>query len=135
MPASEQLTPESFERAHKILAESLQNDKDPEVDPDRTVTMGFRFHRKDGSVACLPWSPVQADGRRITYALDGGTPSAGELVRRLAEVAALRDISVLEPDIEDVVARLYQEMGGLERASQAPRARRAPGNPGHSAGG
>jgi hypothetical protein len=28
-------------------------------------------------------------------------------VRRLAEVAALRDISVVEPDIEDVVARLY----------------------------
>ena len=65
---------------------------------------------------------VQPDGRRITYALDGGTPSAGELVRRLAEVAALRDISVLEPDIEEVVARLYQ-MGGLERAPQAPRAR------------
>jgi viologen exporter family transport system ATP-binding protein len=48
----------------------------------------------------------QADGRRITYALDG-TTTAGDLVRRLAEVAALRDISVLEPAIEDVVARLY----------------------------
>jgi ABC-2 type transport system ATP-binding protein len=52
-----------------------------------------------------------ADGRRITYALDGGGPSAGELVRRLAEVAALRDISVLEPEIEDVVARLYADRG------------------------
>jgi viologen exporter family transport system ATP-binding protein len=50
---------------------------------------------------------VQAEGRRITYALDGDTAKAGDLVRRLAEVAALRDISVLEPDIEDVVARLY----------------------------
>ena len=50
---------------------------------------------------------VQADGRRITYALDGGRASAGELVARLASVAALRDIAVLEPDIEDVVARLY----------------------------
>jgi ABC-2 type transport system ATP-binding protein len=49
---------------------------------------------------------TQANGRRITYALDGTTP-AGDLVSRLAEVAALRDISVLEPDIEDVVARLY----------------------------
>jgi PAS domain S-box-containing protein len=53
MPASEQLTPESFERAHKMLAESLQNDKDPGVDPDRTVTMELDFYRKDGSVACL----------------------------------------------------------------------------------
>jgi ABC-2 type transport system ATP-binding protein len=49
---------------------------------------------------------TQANGRRITYALDGTTP-AGDLVSRLAEAAALRDISVLEPDIEDVVARLY----------------------------
>jgi ABC-2 type transport system ATP-binding protein len=52
---------------------------------------------------------TEAEGRRITYALDGGARSAGELVRRLAEVAALRDISVLEPAIEDVVARLYAD--------------------------
>ena len=50
---------------------------------------------------------AQADGRRITYALDSAVTTAGDVVRRLTEVAALRDISVLEPDIEDVVARLY----------------------------
>jgi ABC-type uncharacterized transport system ATPase subunit len=33
-------------------------------------------------------------------------------VRRLAEVAALRDISVVEPDIEDVVTRLYTGRAG-----------------------
>src|SRR5215467_11587221 len=49
---------------------------------------------------------MQANGRRIVYALDGAV-TAGELVSRLAEVAALRDISVLEPAIEDVVARIY----------------------------
>jgi ABC-2 type transport system ATP-binding protein len=49
---------------------------------------------------------TQAGGRRLTYALDG-TATAGDVVRRLAEVAALRDIAVLEPAIEDVVARLY----------------------------
>jgi ABC-2 type transport system ATP-binding protein len=53
---------------------------------------------------------TQADGRRITYALDGAA-TAGDLVTRLAEVAALRDISVLEPAIEDVVARLYTRRG------------------------
>jgi ABC-2 type transport system ATP-binding protein len=53
----------------------------------------------------------QADGRRITYALDG-TTTAGDLVSRLAELAALRDISVLEPAIEDVVARLYTRRRG-----------------------
>jgi hypothetical protein len=38
------------------------------------------------------------------------------LVRRLSEVAALRDISVVEPDIEDVVARLYKERMPAPRA-------------------
>jgi len=49
---------------------------------------------------------TQANGRRIVYTLDG-TITAGQLVSRLTEVAALRDISVLEPAIEDVVARFY----------------------------
>jgi hypothetical protein len=55
---------------------------------------------------------VTADGRRITYALDGVVITAGKVVRRLTEVAALRDISLREPDIEDVVARLYARRPG-----------------------
>ena len=50
---------------------------------------------------------VQADGRRITYAIDGSMTTAGEVLRRLTEVAGLRDIAILEPAIEDVVTRLY----------------------------
>ncbi len=50
---------------------------------------------------------IEADGRRVTYALEGGRITAGELLHRLAEIAPIRDITVLEPDIEDVVARLY----------------------------
>lgn len=46
------------------------------------------------------------DGRRLTYALTGG--SAGPLVARLAAVGSLRDLAVVEPAIEDVVARLYR---------------------------
>jgi ABC-2 type transport system ATP-binding protein len=45
------------------------------------------------------------DGLSVTYSLDGAT--AGELVARLAAVVALRDISVQEPDIDEVIARLY----------------------------
>src|SRR5262249_47315261 len=54
---------------------------------------------------------LEADGRRITYALDGRGTTAGELLQRLAEVAPIRDISVLEPAIEDVVTRLYADRG------------------------
>ena len=72
---------------------------------------------------------VQADGRRITYALEGGGTPAGELVRRLAEVAPIRDISILEPDIEDVVARLYtgraRHVAGVAALVLATRASRA----------
>jgi ABC-2 type transport system ATP-binding protein len=50
---------------------------------------------------------VEADGRRLTYALAGEGAGAGAVVARLAGLAALRDVSVVEPDIEEVVARLY----------------------------
>jgi ABC-2 type transport system ATP-binding protein len=45
------------------------------------------------------------DGRRLEYVLE--TATAGEVIARLAGLAALRDVSIVEPDIEDVVGRLY----------------------------
>jgi ABC-2 type transport system ATP-binding protein len=48
---------------------------------------------------------VEADGHRVTFTLDG--VAAGPVVAGLAGVLPLRDLSVVEPDIEDVVARLY----------------------------
>jgi ABC-2 type transport system ATP-binding protein len=50
---------------------------------------------------------ITGDGLRLTFALST-TTSAGALLARLATVAPVRDLSVIEPDIEDVVARLYQ---------------------------
>jgi len=49
---------------------------------------------------------VEADGRRVTFALDG--VPAGELIARIARGGGLRDVSVREPTIEEVVARLYR---------------------------
>ena len=49
---------------------------------------------------------TELDGRRLTYRLT--TATAGELVTHLAATAAIRDISVLEPEVEDVVAKLYK---------------------------
>jgi ABC-2 type transport system ATP-binding protein len=48
---------------------------------------------------------VEADGHRVSFALDG--VAAGAAVAALVAVASVRDLSVVEPDIEDVVARLY----------------------------
>lgn len=50
------------------------------------------------------------DGRRLTFVLSDGT-GAGELVAHLASVGSLRDLRVVEPDIEEVVARLYAGRG------------------------
>jgi ABC-2 type transport system ATP-binding protein len=49
---------------------------------------------------------VEADGRRVTLELDG--IAAGEVVAALATAVPLRDLSVQEPQIEDVIARLYR---------------------------
>jgi ABC-2 type transport system ATP-binding protein len=43
-------------------------------------------------------------GRRLTYALTG---APGPLLAALAGTGLLRDLAILEPEIEDVVARLY----------------------------
>jgi ABC-type uncharacterized transport system permease subunit len=48
---------------------------------------------------------VEADGHRLSYSLD--SVSAGAAVAALLAVASVRDLSLVEPDIEDVVARLY----------------------------
>ncbi|GIG69017.1 ABC-2 type transport system ATP-binding protein [Phytomonospora endophytica] len=47
------------------------------------------------------------DPRRVTFSLTNGASTAGELVARLATTVGLRDVSIVEPDIEDVIARLY----------------------------
>jgi ABC-2 type transport system ATP-binding protein len=47
------------------------------------------------------------DGRLLTFSIDDAGPTAGELVARLASAASLRDLSVQEPAIDDVIARLY----------------------------
>ncbi|MFC4858534.1 ABC transporter ATP-binding protein [Actinophytocola glycyrrhizae] len=54
----------------------------------------------------LPGAAVESvAGTRVTLTLEGAT--AGEVVARLARAVPLRDLSVQEPEIEDVVARLY----------------------------
>jgi ABC-2 type transport system ATP-binding protein len=47
----------------------------------------------------------EADGHRVTFALD--SVAAGAAVAALMAAAPVRDLSLVEPDIEDVVARLY----------------------------
>jgi ABC-2 type transport system ATP-binding protein len=53
---------------------------------------------------------ASADRRRVTYAIGIGA-TAGDLVAQLARAGSLKDLAVVEPGIEDVVARLYASTG------------------------
>jgi ABC-2 type transport system ATP-binding protein len=56
----------------------------------------------------LPGVAVESsspDGRLVTFSLDGS--GAGQLVAALAAAVGVRDISITEPEIEDVIAKLY----------------------------
>ena len=55
-----------------------------------------------------------ADGRLVTFSLDGSAPPPASWWPRWPAPVPLRDISVTEPEIEDVIARLYT-------AASAPR--------------
>jgi len=52
---------------------------------------------------------VDADGRRQRLALADDRAALAEVIAQVAAVAPLRDLQVLEPEIEDVVRRLYTE--------------------------
>jgi ABC-2 type transport system ATP-binding protein len=68
------------------------------VDLDGPLPSGF-------AIPGASLTAVEADGHRVTFALD--EVSAGTAVAALVAAASVRDLSVVEPDIEDVVARLY----------------------------
>ena len=52
----EVLAPESLEKARTILAEERRRDRDPGVDPERSVTVDLEQVRKDGSIV---WTEVK----------------------------------------------------------------------------
>ncbi|MBE1492521.1 ABC transporter ATP-binding protein [Plantactinospora soyae] len=59
-----------------------------------------------------PLLRTEADGRRLVFACESVT--ASEVVAGLARLVALRDIAIVEPDIEDVVTRLYRAPAPVE---------------------
>ena len=61
---------------------------------------------------------VEADGLRQQLALDGDRPIASVLAE-ISGRATLRDLTVAEPRIEEVVAQLYDRAAGAGRADPA----------------
>ena len=73
------------------------------VDLEEPLPPGFAL---DGASV----TSVEADGHRVSFSLDA--VPAGAAVAALVTVASVRDLSLVEPDIEDVVARLYTAVSG-----------------------
>jgi len=51
---------------------------------------------------------VEADGRRLVFTVDG---PVAPVIARLAGLPTLRDFTIVEPDIEEVVTKLYLSPG------------------------
>ena len=68
------------------------------VDLDAPLPPGF-------ALAGATLHATEADGHRVTFTLDD-VPAA-TAIAQLVGAAPVRDLSLVEPDIEDVVARLY----------------------------
>ncbi|GFJ92432.1 ABC transporter ATP-binding protein [Phytohabitans rumicis] len=62
----------------------------------------------DDPVSSFAGATVEAEGRRLVFSIDG---SAAQVIAGLAGLPGLRDIAIVEPDIEEVVARLYLSPG------------------------
>ena len=71
--------------------------------PIRSAQPPSLIHR---GASGAPLVRVEADGHRLVFALESA--NVAEVVAGLAGLATLRDISIVEPDIEEVVARLYR---------------------------
>ena len=66
----------------------------------------------------LPGVRLESSGAlRMTFTIDGST-SVGPLVSLLAASGRLRDLTIAEPEIEDVIARLYQSDARVPLQSQ-----------------
>jgi PAS domain S-box-containing protein len=51
IPLNKALTPDSYEQGMKALAEELERDNTPDIDPDRIRTLQLEEFRKDGSIS------------------------------------------------------------------------------------
>jgi ABC-2 type transport system ATP-binding protein len=62
---------------------------------------------------------VNRDGARVTYAFSRDAVSAADLIARVTALGAVRDLSVLEPEIEATIREIY-ERDLLRPSSRSP---------------
>jgi ABC-2 type transport system ATP-binding protein len=90
----------------KILSDGTVDDLRARVSPERwlTVDLADAAAEVDTPGATL----IRRDGARVCLAFDPGVVSTAELIRRVTDRHAIRDLFVENPPIETIVARLYE---------------------------
>ena len=58
--------------------------------------------------AGLPVTLVEREGPRARFAFARDVVSPAEMITRLAEIAPIRDVSLLEPGIDTIIRRIYE---------------------------
>jgi ABC-2 type transport system ATP-binding protein len=76
-------------------------------EPTRTLVVDLATAREPLAVEGA--TVTRVDGARQWLRFDRREATAAELVARVAAAAELADLTVVEPDIEDVVARIYRD--------------------------
>ena len=73
----------------------------------RRVTVDFAEPVERGDWDRLPGVTVeQVEGARVVFGLES-TAEVGDLLAQMVAVGTLRDVTIAEPAIEDVISRLY----------------------------
>jgi ABC-2 type transport system ATP-binding protein len=66
----------------------------------------------------LPVTLVHREGPRARFLFARDAVSAAELITRLAALAPIRDVSLLEPDIDSIIRRIYE--GEIDLTREQP---------------
>ena len=92
----------------RVLADGPLEELRDEVSPERTLVVDFE--RPSSPLAGLPGVVqvrTEAGGLRHQLSFRRDAVTAATLITLVAERAPVHDVSVIEPDIDDVVRRLY----------------------------
>jgi ABC-2 type transport system ATP-binding protein len=91
----------------RVIFDGGLDDLRRRYEPTRTLVVDLATAREPLQVEGA--TVTRVDGARQWLRFDRREASAAELVARVAAAAELADLTVVEPDIEDVVARIYRD--------------------------
>jgi ABC-2 type transport system ATP-binding protein len=88
-----------------ILSDGTLDDLRQRVTPERWLTVDFE---DEGPHVIADTNTIRTNGQRVCLAFDPRTISAADLIRRITQQHAVRDLFVENPPIETIIAKMYE---------------------------